>query len=268
MMISWSSIFKALALLWLVGLIIGSLFATGGYLGEIGATDVDHIFMKPSSQYWFGTDSLGRNYVLRVLTGSGKSLLIAGQSLIISVLIALIYGGIAGWFGKTLDMICLFILDVWMSLPTTVMASIVALIFIQNQSSVFVVSLMIGVTHWGKMARVIRAEILKIKQLEFIKAARMLGASDLYMLIKHVLPHLRVVIFVTALYQIPSLVLAESFMSFIGLGVQAPETSWGVLLQEGWRTLQLMPHLVLFPALFLFLTILSLNQFIKNRNFN
>jgi len=259
-----AQISKSLALFWLLLLVAGSLLVRCEKLSTFEEMDVNHIYEFPSRQFLMGTDSLGRSYFFRVLKGSGISLMIALQSSFLCLIIAMVFGGIAGWFSKRLDFGFTIILDVWMSLPTTVLASLVALVFLENNESLMLVSVMIGVTHWGRLARLIRSEIIRIKEMEFVSAAQLFGGNSIHIVKAHIFPHLRVMIGITLLYQLPTLILSESFMSFIGLGIHPPETSWGLLLQEGWRNLRVYPHVVLFPALFLFLTILSLNQLSEN----
>lgn len=254
----------SLALLWLILLVSVSFVVRWDAKMMFEVMDVNHVYKPPSLQFWMGTDSLGRSYFLRVLKGSGVSLLIAFLASILSLLIALVFGGLAGWFSKGFDLVFSVILNVWMSLPTVVLASLVALVFLEKNESLLLVSTMIGVTHWGRMARIIRNEIVRLKEKEFMAAAQLLGGGRLHLIRKHLIPHLKIVMGVTAVYQLPSLILSESFMSFIGLGIQPPETSWGLLLQEGWRNLHIYPHMVFFPAFFLFLTILSLNQLSKS----
>jgi oligopeptide transport system permease protein len=224
--------------------------------------DANRIFLGPSLSHWLGTDSLGRDFLMRVLRGSGISLLIAIQSIGVILILALLYGGVSGWVGRRLDRLMMILLDIWMSLPSSALAAVVALIFSHRTGSAWMVSLVIGATHWGRLARLIRGEVLSVKEKNYIKASESMGASGLEVLRTHILPHLTSVLIVYVLYQIPNLIITESFLSFIGLGVQAPETSWGLLLQDGWRSLQVYPHVVFFPAIFMFLTVLSLNSLI------
>jgi oligopeptide transport system permease protein len=255
-----------LSWLWLGGLVGAALFVRVGLIANLGEINVENIFAPPSWLHWMGTDSMGRDFLVRILYGSGVSLVIAAQSIFLSIVLATFYGGAAGWLGHRRGWFLMMVLDVWMSLPASVLAALIALIVAQSSDSLLVVSCMIGATHWGRLARLVRGEVLRLREKDYIKASAALGASKLHILRFHLVPHLSAVMSIYIVYQIPNLILTESFLSFIGLGVQAPETSWGVLLQEGWRSLQVFPHVVLFPAGFLFLTVLSLNSIISKRN--
>jgi len=255
------SVNEILAVVWLVALILAALIVRSSHFDDVASVmDASHVFESPSWHFPMGTDSLGRDYLHRVLRGSGITLLIAGLASILSLVMALVYGGISGLLPPRFDFLFSLILDLWMSIPTTVLSTLVALVFLDQNASLILVGVMIGATHWGRLARIVRGEVLRVKQKEFINAARILGANHFHIMLKHFIPHLKAAMILGLIYQLPTLILAESFMSFIGLGVQSPETSWGLLLQEGWRNLRLHPHMVFFPAGFLFLTILALNQ--------
>jgi oligopeptide transport system permease protein len=165
-------------------------------------------------------------------------------------------------------MILMMGLDVWLSLPAAVLAAIIGLLLSQLGDSLLVVSFVIGSSHWGRLARLVRGEVFRLREKSYIKAYESIGASSALILLDHIVPHLSLVLGVYIVYQVPSLILAESFLSFIGLGVQPPETSWGILLQDGWRSLQVYPHVVFYPAIFLFLTVLSLNSVFVRQSFN
>lgn len=249
--------------IWLLLLILGSALVRLDWVSDSASVNVESIFAPSSFQHWLGTDSLGRDFLIRILQGSGVSLMIAFQAIIISIFFAILYGGFSGWSGRRIDLILMMGLDVWLSLPSAVLAAIIGLLLSQLSDSLFVVSFVIGSTHWGRLARLIRGEVIRIREKNFIKASESLGASSLQILRFHIVPHLYAVIGIYVIYQIPSLILAESFLSFIGLGVQAPQTSWGILLQDGWRSLQVYPHVVFFPAVFLFFTVLALNSLLS-----
>ena len=253
---------------WLFGVVGGAIFVKSMQWDDSNIVKVEHIFLRPSVTHWLGTDSMGRDFLLRILQGAGSSLIISTSAISISLIFALFYGGIAAWFGKKVDVILMSLLDVWMSLPSAVLAALVGLLLSQWNQSLFVVSLMIGSTHWGRLARLIRGEVLRLREKNFIKASESMGASELELFRDHLLPHLKPTLLIYTIYQLPNYILTESFLSFIGLGVQPPETSWGILLQEGWRSLQVFPHVVFFPSLFLFLTILSLNKIFSSDLFD
>ena len=254
------TIYQWLALSWLFILIGASLIIRFKNFESFNEVNVEKIFELPSQMHWLGTDSLGRDFLTRILKGSGISLLIGFQSLVISILISFFYGGLSGWLGKRYDTILMIFLDIWMSIPATVLAAIVGLLLMNHTDSILMVSIVIGSTHWGRMARLVRGEAMRLREKTYIQSSVALGASSYQILRTHFIPHLITLFAIYVIYQIPSLILAESFLSFIGIGVQSPETSWGILLSEGWRSFQVFPHVVFFPAGFLFLTILSLNS--------
>lgn len=250
---------KAFAHLWLWGIVAGAFFVRTVQFESLNVVNVEQIFLRPSLSHWLGTDSMGRDFLLRILQGAGSSLIISICAISISLFFALIYGSVAAWFGNKVDIILMAALDVWMSLPSAVLAALVGLLLSNWSQSLLVVSLIIGSTHWGRLARLVRGEVLRLREKNYIKASEAIGASQGILLKDHLIPHLKSVLLVYLIYQLPNYILTESFLSFIGLGVQPPETSWGILLQEGWRSLQVYPHVVFFPSMFLFLTILALN---------
>lgn len=244
---------------WLVLFLGAGLLTQGGVFGAADLINVKTIFVYPNHEHWFGTDAMGRDLLIRVLRGSGMSIIICVQALCALLVMSVLYGGISGWYGGFVDRVLMVLLDIWLSVPSSVLAVLFSLLILGHNESVWAVSLVIGFTHWGRLARVVRGEVIHLRSREFIKVTETMGASGFQILFHQVLPHLTGIVSISVVYQIPNLVMTESFLSFIGIGVQPPETSWGILLQEGWRSLQVYPHVVLFPALCLFLTILAIN---------
>jgi oligopeptide transport system permease protein len=255
---------QVLAWLWLGFLVIASILVRVDAFEFLNGVNVEQVFAPPSEHHWLGTDAMGRDLLVRTLRGSGVSLMIVFNAVLFSLFMALLYGGVAGASGQRIDLALMIGLDIWMSLPASVLAALVGLLLANQTDSIFVVGFVIGATHWGRLARLVRGEVIRLREKNFIKAAESMGASNLQILKVHIIPHLSSVVGITIIYQIPNLILSESFLSFIGLGVQAPETSWGILLQDGWRSLQVYPHLVFYPAAFLFLTILAINTCFAN----
>ncbi len=235
-----------------------------------GASDsqqnVDQILLFPSSLHWLGTDSLGRDLFARILTGGQVSVSIALISTALALLLGLLVGGLSGWKEGLADRLLMRGTDIFFSLPGFVMVSLFCLLLqsllaIENLQlkSFIILCLAISFTHWMSFARVIRGMVMEIKRKSFVEAAHSLGATPLRIFWIHIFPNLRRRLFVLAALQIPTHMMYESYMSFIGLGVQPPSTSWGLLIQEGWKTLSAFPFLLVGPSLVLFLTVWSLN---------
>jgi oligopeptide transport system permease protein len=244
--------------------VLGSILIHLGSLNISELVDAKNIFSLPGGAHWLGTDSMGRDLFFRILKGSGTSLLVAASSILISTILALVYGSVSGWFGGRVDWVLMVILDVWMSLPSSVLAIVIAMLLVRERDSLILVSVVIGLTHWGRLARIVRSEVEALRNREFVVATKIIGASNLQIMRSHLVPHLLAVVETFVIYQFPNYILAESFLSFVGLGVQPPNTSWGILIQDGWRSLQVFPHVVLAPALFLSITILSLKLLFLN----
>jgi oligopeptide transport system permease protein len=212
--------------------------------------------MGPSAQHIFGTDQLGRDMLTRVFYGGRTSLTIALVASLISFCVGIVYGGISGYFGGTVDTIMMRIVEGVSSVPLMVYAILISVIIGQGMFSLIVA---IAFTYWVDMARIVRGEILQLKQQEFVLAARTLGASSKRILLKHLLPNSMGPIIVTLTLNIPQAIFTEAFLSFIGLGLPAPQASWGVLCSEAMGSYQLFPHELLFPALALCITMFAFN---------
>ena len=223
---------------------------------EIDDVSWTAIKQPPSAEHWFGTDSNGRDLFARVLYGGRISLMIALLATGVSLLIGVTYGATAGFIGGRTDAVMMRIVDILYSLPFMFFVILLMVFFGRN---IFLMFIALGAVEWLDMARIVRGQTLSIKRREFIEAARAAGVSNLGIIRRHIIPNTLgpVVIYVTL--TVPRVILIESFLSFLGLGVQEPMTSWGVLIADGANNMEGSPHMLLFPAAFLATTLFCLN---------
>lgn len=217
-------------------------------------TDTAHINMLPNAKHWFGTDSLGRDLFARVWVGGRTSILIGFIGTLVVVFIGCIYGGIAGYFGGRIDNIMMRIIEILVSIPYLIMVILVSLYLGKGMGALIIA---LTLTGWTEVARIVRGQVLQIKQQEFVTAAKALGASPTRIIIKHLLPNTIGVVIVAITFKIPGFIFSEAFLSFIGLGVQAPNTSWGALAASARENLRFYPYQIFFPSLMIILTMLS-----------
>ncbi len=231
--------------------LIGPLIS--GYSGLNGDLALKNL--RPSWQFWFGTDELGRDLFTRVCRGGRTSLFIAVIGALIDMSIGLIYGGISAYAGGKVDMLMMRIIEILSSIPYLIVTVLVSLIF---GKGIFAIIIAMSFTGWCFTARLVRGQILQIKNQDFVLAAQALGTSSFKIILKHLLPNTISVMIIALTFNIPSFIFGEAFLSYIGLGIQPPHTSWGVLASEAQNTMLFYPYQLLFPALFISLTILSL----------
>lgn len=227
---------------------------------------MDRVLQEPTVQHWLGTDSLGRDMLSRLIHGARMSMAVGIVTALISLFIGAAYGAIAGWKGGRVDSVMMRIVDMLYSIPTLVLLILVKVIF--DSMPLFTnpelkaltgMLLALSVVGWVTLARMVRGQVLQVKQLTYIESARALGASGRSIVWRHVFPNILGPIIVVLTFQIPSNILYESFLSFLGLGLQPPYSSWGVLANEGWRSLRSYPHLIISPGVALFSAMLAFN---------
>lgn len=210
----------------------------------------------PSMAHWFGTDSLGRDLFIRVLYGARISLSIGLVASILNLTIGVIYGGIAGFSGGRTDKVMMSIVDILYGIPLLLYVILFMVVLEPGLLSIFIA---LGIAYWLRMARIVRGQMLTLKEQDYVVAARALGASNRRLLFRHLLPNSIGPIIITMTLAIPEAIFTEAFLSFIGLGVAAPMASWGVLASEGITSLRSYPFQLFFPALAISITILAFN---------
>ena len=219
--------------------------------------DLPSRLMSPSTSHWFGTDELGRDILSRVIYGARVSMLVGSCVVAASLTLGLIFGSIAGYYGGFLDrFLNVIVMNAFMSFPGILLA-IAFVAFLGPGMFNLILALSIG--GWVGYARLVRAQVLAVKEREYVEAARALGASDLRIISRHILPNIIQPVIVQAAIGMAGAILAEATMSFLGLGVPPPTATWGSMLSDGRSHLFDAPHLVLFPALAVMLAVLSFN---------
>nr|WP_300002669.1 ABC transporter permease [Tissierella sp.] len=219
------------------------------------AMDSSVINQAPSSDHWFGTDELGRDIFARVWQAGRVSMKIGIFGAIISTVIGSIYGAIAAYFGGSVDTFMMRIVEILLSIPYLIVVILISIITKERSLTTLLISLTL--TGWCGMARLVRGQMLQIKQQEFIMAAEALGVSPWKIITKHLIPNSLSVIIVAITFDIPGYIFAETFLSYIGLGIQPPETSWGALASAAQQNFIFYPYQLFFPSLMIALTMLS-----------
>jgi peptide/nickel transport system permease protein len=237
--------------------LICALFAPWIAPQDPARIDLPARLMAPSASHWFGTDELGRDILSRIIWGARLSMLVGGCVVAASLTLGLIFGSIAGYYGGVTDRILnVVVMNAFMSFPGILLA-IAFVAFLGPGIFNLIFALSIG--GWVGYARLVRAQVLAVREREFVEAARALGASDLRIITRHVLPNIIQPVIVQAAIGMAGAILAEATMSFLGLGVPPPAASWGSMLNDARSHLFDSPHLVLFPAAAVMLAVLSFN---------
>ena len=243
----------ALLILFIVIALFAPLFAPY----NPAAIDLNHRLVAPEHAHWFGTDELGRDIFSRTLYGARLSLLVASSVVGCSLLLGLILGGLAGYYGGLLDtLLNVLVMNAFLALPGILLA-IAFVAFLGPGLVNLILALSIG--GWVGYARLVRAQVLAVREREFVEAARSLGAGDLRIFTRHILPNILQPVIVQSAIGMAGAVLAEATLSFLGLGVPPPTPSWGSMLNDARSHLFDAPHLVIFPAIAVMLCVLSFN---------
>lgn len=220
--------------------------------------DLDLGASPPSARHWLGTDTLGRDLLIRILYGGRVSLMVGLLATSVALTIGVLWGTVSGYLGGRIDMIMMRIVDILYGLPYPIFIILLMVVFGRN---IYLLFFAIGAIEWLTMARIVRGQVLSLRNREFIEAAIAMGLPRRDVIWRHVLPNILGPIIVYTTLTIPNVILLESFISFLGLGVQPPMSSWGVLISHGVETMEEYPWLLIYPAVTLSLTLFSLNFF-------
>jgi len=264
LIVLWKRLRQNQMALWSLAFIV--LVVLGGTLVPLispyspGGLDEAHILESPSLSHWMGTDGLGRDLLTRILYGARVSLAVGVGTTLLALIIGTAYGLISGYARPRVDNFLMRIVDIFYSLPDLLVFILLSLVLGRNVIGLLV---SLALVTWVRFARITRGEVLHIKESVYVEGARAIGASHRRIILRHILPNIMGPILVTLTFMIPGMILAESTLSFIGLGINDPYgnwgTSWGTLAQDGWRAMRTYPHVIFFPAMAIFLTILSFN---------
>ena len=235
---------------------LAAVFAPALTPYDPSALNVDELLLPPSFQHPFGTDALGRDVLARMLYGGRVSLWVGFVAVGISSAIGIVLGLVAGFFGKAVDEIIMRGVDVMLCFPSFfLILAVIAFL----EPSLFNIMVVIGLTSWMGVARLVRAETLTLRQRDFVLSARLAGAGPVRIIFHHVLPNALTPVLVAATLGVAGAILTESSLSFLGLGVQPPDPSWGNILMEGKEVLEIAPWLSVFPGLAILITVLGYN---------
>lgn len=216
---------------------------------DLGAT-------APSLQHWLGTDIFGRDMLTRIMYGGRVSLMVGFIATAVALVIGILWGAIAGFYGGRLDAVMMRIVDILYALPFMIFIVLLMVVFGRN---ILLLFLAIGAVEWLTMARIVRGQVMSLRNQEFVEAAYSLGLSQWTIIRRHIIPNTLGPVIVYTTLTIPSVMLLEAFLSFLGLGIQPPESSWGLLINYGVETMEEYPWLLIFPGVALSLTLFALN---------
>lgn len=218
--------------------------------------DMHAILQPPGPEHLLGTDSLGRDLLSRMIYGTRVSLAVGLFTSLISLLVGTLYGAVSGYKGGWTDHALMRFVDVLYAIPDLLLIILITVVIGRGFWGIF---LALSLVSWVTVARLVRGEVLKLKEMPYVEAARAVGAGNRRILFRHLLPGLGGLLIVTLTFRIPAAILAESTLSFVGLGLAPPFSSWGVLANEGWTAMRFFPHLMIFPGVAIFVTVLACN---------
>lgn len=257
---SWRSLLKhktATISLFVIMVIMFFSFV-GPYMNEYKyyETNYEETYQVPNSTHWFGTDKFGRDQWTRVWQGTRISIYIALLAAILDLMIGVTFGAISGYYGGTIDSIMQRVIEILVGIPRLI---VVILLMMFMKPGIFTITIAMVFTGWVSMARIVRGQILKLKEQEYVLAARTLGASDFDIIFKQLFPNMLGIIIVNMMFTIPSAIFTEAFLSFIGLGLQEPLASLGMLINDGYQSMRNQFYLLLYPAIVIILLMVGFN---------
>lgn len=253
-----------ISLIIIILVILAAVFVPSFSKFAYDENNLEIVNQSPSATHWFGTDHLGRDILVRVMYGARYSLIIGISAAVINIIIGVIYGAISGFAGGRIDNFMMRIVDVLYSIPLTIYVIIFMSIFMkpgEGKSGLGTIVLSLCISYWINMARIVRGEVLQLKQQEFVLAAKALGASKTRILFRHLIPNCISSIIVTMTLLIPQAIFTEAFLGFIGLGINPPLASLGTLANDAQKVLTIYPYQLLFPSLMICIIILAFNLF-------
>jgi oligopeptide transport system permease protein len=241
-------------------IVIGAAAICAPYITHYGYAEqqIEHRLEGPSAMHWMGTDGLGRDLYSRILYGARMSLSVGVFTALAALILGTATGAIAGYYGGWVDDLMMRVVDLFYIFPSLLFAILLMLVFGRGAMGIFVA---ISLTAWVTQARLVRGQVLQAREMSYVESARAIGVGHSRILWRHILPNLMGPIIVSLTLQIPANIMAESFLSFLGLGLQPPFSSWGTLAAEGFRSIRSFPHLMIFPGGILFVTVLAFNAF-------
>ena len=218
--------------------------------------NIDEKLETPSGHHWMGTDTLGRDLYSRVIYGARMSLAVGVLTALLSLSVGTLVGAIAGFRGGKVDSVLMRVVDLFYIFPSLLIAILLTVFFGRGFFGILVA---LSLTSWVTHARLVRNLVMQAKEMLYVESARSLGVTNVRILFRHILPNILGPIIVSLTFQIPTNIMSESFLSFIGLGLEPPYSSWGTLANEGFRAMKSFPHLILFPGTVLFVTLVAFN---------
>ncbi len=235
--------------------VFGPMVSKSLYGYEVNTMDFVAKNQGPSANHWFGTDSLGRDIFTRVCYGGRVSLAIGIIGALVSTVIGSIYGAISAYAGGKVDNVMMRIVEILSSIPYLLIVILVSIFF--GETNIFTLIVAMTITGWTGMARLVRGQLLSLKEQDFILAAETLGVSNKDIILKHLLPNTLNVILISISFDVPGYIFSEAFLSFLGIGIKQPATSWGAMASEAQRQFMFYPYQLFFPSLMIALTMLA-----------
>jgi ABC-type dipeptide/oligopeptide/nickel transport systems, permease components len=239
-------------------ILLGVLAIIGPWMTSYTYYDTDYsaVYKAPNADHWLGTDKFGRDQWARIWEGTRISLLIAVLAAVLDLVIGVAYGAISALVGGRVDNVMQRIVEIIIGIPSLI---IIILLMMVMEPGILTIMLAMVITGWVNMARLVRAQILKLKEQEYVLAARSLGASNTQIILKHLIPNTIGIIVINTMFTIPSAIFTEAFLSFIGLGLQEPMASLGVLIHDGYQAINTQYHLLLYPAIVIIAIMVTFN---------